>query len=187
MGAARETKPVIPAYLDMLDSQRETAFAALDGLSDEQVWQRPGKNEWCIGELLDHNYLLFASTLPYVRLAWRLFSWLGKRFSNRLYENNIPDLYRDGKFPMWVGFLWTPRYNPQKRIPVEDLKSELRELHGKVRSFYEGKDEDVLGNLAVFDPYFGWLNLITTLRLGCYHDQLHYEDVIKLANSFKDW
>jgi hypothetical protein len=63
------------------------------------------------------------------------------------------------------------------------LAEELRSLHWNIRGFYQGKDEAVLGNLAVYDPYFGWLNLIVTLRLGIYHDQLHYEDVIRLAEG----
>lgn len=43
----------------------------------------------------------------------------------------------------------------------------------------------VLGNISIFDPYFGWLNLMVTLRLGFYHDQLHYEDVLKQAATMK--
>lgn len=36
-------------YLDLLDSQRKAVFAVLDGLSEEQIWQRPAPNEWCEG------------------------------------------------------------------------------------------------------------------------------------------
>jgi len=68
---------VIPTYLDVLDEQRETMFASLSGLSEDQIWQRPARGEWCIGEILDHNILLIASTLPYVRFAWRFFHRLG--------------------------------------------------------------------------------------------------------------
>lgn len=176
---------VLPTYLDLLDLQRETTFAALSGLSNEQVWQRPDVKEWCIGEILNHNYLLMASIMPYVHFAWRFFSWYGERSRSKPYKKDIPDLYRDGNFPMWVGFLWTPRHNPKKRVPIDKLKDDLRELHRNIRNFYEGKDEDVLGNISVYDPYFGWLNLVITLRLGIYHDQLHYDDVIDLAKSLK--
>jgi hypothetical protein len=31
----------VSQYLDLLDSQREAAFAACDELSDAQIWQRP--------------------------------------------------------------------------------------------------------------------------------------------------
>ena len=177
---------VIPSYLDLLDRQREAALDALDGLSEDQIWQRPAPKEWSIGEILNHNYLLTASTMPYARFAWRWLRWLGVRRRQRPYKTEIADLYRDGKFPMWVGFLWTPRHNARKPIPVEQLKQELRDHHAEIREFYTGKDEDILGHVYLFDPYFGLLNLIETLRLGIYHDQLHYDDVFKLVEGFKE-
>jgi hypothetical protein len=86
---------------------------------------------------------------------------------------------------MWAGFLWSPKYTPEKPVLLERLVGELREEHAQVRAFYTGKDEALLGNVFVFDPLFGFLNLIVTLRIGIYHDQLHYEDVIALAADFK--
>jgi hypothetical protein len=176
---------VIFQYLDMMDFQRETALAALEGLTDAQLWERPEPKEWSIGEILDHNYLLIASMLPAVHWLWRLLGWYGRLKRNRRYATEIGDVYRDPKFPQWVGFLWTPRFNRRKPVPLEALKSETREIHAMVRAFYEYKDEDVLGNLYLYDPVFGWCNLIVTLRIGIYHDQLHYDDVVKLAHKFK--
>lgn len=180
----KNSAPVVPAYLDLLDIQRESALALLDDLTEDQVWQRPSPKEWCIGEILNHNYLLISSTMPYARFVWKNFRWYGERKRHRPYQTEIPDLYRTGKFPMWVGFLWTPRFNPSKRTPSVRLKADLRLLHQEVRDFYTGKDEAVLGNIKLYDPYFGFLNLILTLRLGIYHDQLHYEDVILQAKYF---
>ena len=68
---------------------------------------------------------------------------------------------------------------------LEVLKSETRNLHMKIRKFYNDKDEDLLGNLYLYDPLFGWCNLIVTLRIGIYHDQLHYDDVRRQAEQFK--
>lgn len=175
----------VPQYLDLLDSQRESAFAALEGITDSQLWQRPAPKEWSIGEILDHNYLLIASFYPVLQWIWRLAGWYGRLRRGRPYKTEIEDLYRDPKFPQWVGFLWTPRHNNRKPVSFKQLKSELRTLHAGVRRFYEGKDEDVLGNLYLYDPLFGWCNLIVTLRIGVYHDQLHYDDVIKQAGQFK--
>lgn len=176
---------VIPRYLDLLDTQRESAFDELHGLTDGQLWQRPAPKEWSIGEILNHNYLLIASFYPLSRWIWKQNGWYGSRRRNRPYAREIGDLYRDPKFPQWVGFMWTPRYNTRKPVSLEQLKSELRALHANVRAFYEGKDEDVLGNLYLYDPLFGWCNLIVTLRIGIYHDQLHYDDVFELAAGFK--
>lgn len=175
----------IAQYLDLLDAQRESAFTALTGLTDSQLWQRPAPKEWSIGEILDHNYLLIASFLPMVKWIWSLGGWYGRLCRNRPYQTDIADLYRDPKFPQWVGFLWTPRYNHRKRVSCRQLQSELRTLHKNVRTFYESKDEKVLGNLYLYDPLFGWCNLIVTLRIGIYHDQLHYDDVLKQVTAFK--
>lgn len=172
---------VVSEYLDLMDSQRESAFAALDGITDSQLWQRPAPKEWSIGEILDHNDLLFTSFLPVIQWLWKLSGWYGRLRRDRPYKTEIEDLYRSPKFPHWVGFLWTPRHNTRKPVSREALKTEIRTLHANVRQFYEGKDEDILGNLHLYDPVFGWCNLIITLRISIYHDQLHYDDIFKQA------
>ena len=180
------TISVIPTYLDLLDRQREAAFAALEGLSDAQIWQRPAPKAWSLGEIIDHNYLLTASFLPLVQWTWNSFGWYGRLRRHKPYATEIDNVYRRQSFPMWVGFLWTPRYNPRKPVPLAQLKAENRALHAKIRAFYTGKDEAVLGNLYLYDPVFGLINLIVTLRIGIYHDQLHFEDVIKMAAGLKE-
>jgi hypothetical protein len=173
-------------YLDLLDSQRESTFAILQDLTNTQLWQRPAPKKWSIGEILNHNYLLSASFLPIAASMWKLNGWYGRLRRNRPYKAEIEDAFRDPKFPHWVGYLWRPRYNTRKSVPLEALKNETRTLHAEVRKFYEHKDEDVLGNLYLYDPWFGWCNLIVTLQIGIYHDQLHYEDVIKQAEQLKN-
>ncbi|MEN9564673.1 MAG: hypothetical protein RIR73_2917 [Chloroflexota bacterium] len=168
-----------------MDSQRESVFAVLDGLTDAQLWERPAPKEWSIGEILDHNFLLMASSYPILKFMWAWLGWYGQMKRNRPYQTEIGDVYRDPKFPQWVGFMWTPRFNPRKPVSLQQLKTEIRDLHTNLRQFFEGKDEDVLGNLYIYDPVFGWCNLIVTLRIGIYHDQLHFDDVLKQAAAFK--
>jgi len=138
----------------------------LEGLIDSQLWQRPAPKEWSIGEILDHNYLLVASMCPIVKWIWRWNGWYGRLRRNRPYQTEIEDLYRSPKFPHWVGFLWTPRHNTRKPLPSESLKTETRTLHADICKYYEGKDQDVLGNLYLYDPFFGRCNLIVTLRIA---------------------
>lgn len=178
--------PVLQEYLDLLDNQREQTFRSLENITPDQLWQRPEPKEWCIGEILNHNVLLFRSVFPMVRFAWRFFHWTGKLLRNRDYKTDIEDPYRKKRFPMWTGFIWTPKYTPDNPIPLDKLVSELRLEHAQVRKFYTGKDEAMLGNVFLFDPLFGFINLIVTLRIGIYHDQLHYDDVIALAREFKE-
>ena len=175
----------IPSFLDLMDFQCESAFSAIEGLTVSQFWQRPAPREWSIGEIFDHNYVLTASMLSAVKWMWDLMSWYAKLRRHRPYKTEIDDLYRNPTFPHWVGFLWTPRFNTRKPVPLEMIKSETREIHAKVREFYGNKDEAILGNSYLYDPVFGWCNLIVTLRIGIYHDQLHYEDAIKQAGQFK--
>jgi hypothetical protein len=179
------TDNVIAGYLDLMDSQRQTTFAALSGVSDSQIWRRPARKEWCIGEILDHNNRLYDTFYPMVKSLWTWFRWYGNWKRARPYPTEIQDVYRSPGFPHWVGFMWPPKHTPAKPVPLDVLKLETEALHGRVREFYTGKDPDVLGNLYLFDPLFGWCNLITTLRIGIYHDQLHYEDVLKLAAGMK--
>ena len=179
------TELVVDSYLDLLDVQREQAFAALDGLTDDHIWQRPAPKEWSIGEILNHNTLVLASMLPYARFAWRYLRWLGERRKHRPYRTEIRDVYRTGRFPMWVGFLWTPRHSSREPVPLEQLKDNLRSLHAEARAFYENKDQSILGHIHVFDPLIGRPNLIQALRVGIYHDQLHYDDVHKLASELQ--
>jgi hypothetical protein len=54
-----------------------------------------------------------------------------------------------------------------------------------VHPTYNGKDKDMLGNVYLYDPVFGWCNLIVTLRIGIYHDQLHFDDVLKLIQTIE--
>ena len=174
---------VVDDYLNLMDSQRESIFTALDGITDDHLWKSPAPKEWSIGQLLNHNYLLVASTLPYVKWVWKHFHKRGERQRNRSYPTKINDVYREPGFPMWVGFLWKPRYSERNPVPFDQLKKEIRSLHSDVRAFYEGKDEAVLGNVFVYDPLFGRINLIVTLRIGIYHDQLHFDDILKMVSK----
>jgi hypothetical protein len=179
----KQSNPVIAQYLDLMDTQREQVFSLIAGISHEALWQRPAPKEWCIGEILHHNIMLLESIFPVVRVSWRFFNWTGRLLKSRPYRTTIKDPYRKKLFPHWVGFLWNPKYTPEKPVSFERLIEETRDVHQEIRSFYEDKEVAMLGNVFVFDPLFGFINLIVTLRIGIYHDQLHYEDVVKIVNG----
>ena len=179
------TEDVIQEYLDLLDAQRQAAFAALDGLSEEQIWWRPAPKEWCVGEILSHTVRFLDSFLPGLRFMWRFFGWFGRLRRKRPYAVEIEDPYKRPSFPMWSGFLWAPRHKPEKPVSLEALKAEVEAVHGRLRAFYTGKDPDVLGNIYAYDPAIGVMNLVTGLKVGIYHDQLHYDDLIEMAATIK--
>lgn len=177
---------VVSEYLGLMDAQREAAFAALEGLSEAQIWQRPAPKDWCIGEILDHNVRLFASVLPGLKIGWALLGWYGRLQRKRPYPTEIDNVYKRPTFPMWTGFLWKPKYNPKRPARLVVLQEATQAVHRRAQEFYEGKALDLLGNIYGYDPVIGVVNLIQTLKVGVDHDQLHYEDVIKLAGSLKD-
>jgi hypothetical protein len=174
---------IVEEYLDLLDGQREAVFASLEGLSEEQIWQRPAPGEWCVGEILSHTARVSASFLSLLQTAWTLGRWYGRLRRNRSYAVEIDNVYRRPGFPMWTGFLWPPRHHPGKPVPLAVLRAEVESVHRRARAFYSGKDQEVLGNVAVYDPAIGVANLVTALKVGIDHDQLHYDDVLKMAGS----
>lgn len=104
---------VLSSYFALLDAQRESALSALAGLTEAQLWRRPAPKEWSIGEILDHNYLLFASIYPIVKWTWKLNGWYGRLQRRRPYRTEIDDLYRSPMFPQWVGFMYTALQSPK--------------------------------------------------------------------------
>jgi hypothetical protein len=106
----------IAVYLDRLDTQRQAVLASLDGLTEDQIWQRPAPKEWCIGEILSHTERFFSSFLPGLRFIWRFLGWYGRLRRQRPCAVEIENVYKRPNFPMWTGFLWTPRHNPQKPV-----------------------------------------------------------------------
>jgi hypothetical protein len=178
-----QAEDIVSEYLDLLYSQREAVFAALGGLSEEQVWRRPVPKEWCIGEILSHTVRFLNSFLPGLRFMWACFGWFGGLRRNHPYPIEIENVYKRPNFPMWTGFLWTPRHTPRKPVPLATLRGEVESVHGRIRAFYTDKDLDLLGNIYAYDPAVGVVNLITALKVGIDHDQLHYDDLFKLARS----
>ena len=176
---------VIVEYLDLLDAQRRAVFAALDGLGEEQIWQRPAPKEWCAGEIISHTVRFLDSFQPGLRFMWRSFGWFGRLRRKRPYAVEIENVYKRPSFPMWTGFLWAPRHNPEKPVSLAELKAEAESTHSRVRSFYTGKDPDVLGNVYAYDPAIGVVNLITGLKVCIDHDRLHYDDLIEMAASLQ--
>jgi hypothetical protein len=43
----------------------------------------------------------------------------------------------------------------------------------------------VLGNIYAYDPAVGVFNLIQALKVSVDHDQLHFDDVIKMAAKLR--
>jgi hypothetical protein len=177
--------PIVPTYLDLMNRQTNEIFSEVKKLSKEQLWQRPSPKEWSAGEILNHNHLMLKTSFQAILFSWNLFHGLAKLLRNRSYASETDNIYLRKRFPMWVGFMWRPIYTPRNPVPLATLKTEAKDLQTHIRGFYSGMDEDLLGNVYIYDPIFGRVNLIVMLRIGIYHDELHYTDIRKMVNALK--
>lgn len=171
----------VQAYLDLLDAQRQQIFAQLEAIPAERLWRRPEPGEWSIGEILDHTRLLNRSWRRIFQVAWPLLSPLGRLRRHKSYETEIDDVYARPNFPMSVGWLWKPKYKPADNISLTQLQQEVAGEHRRIRRWYEAREEAVLGHVNLYDPVIGWVNLVQALRIGVYHDALHYRDVARMC------
>lgn len=168
---------IILTYFEMMDRQRDMLFNVLDGLGEEELWQRPTPEEWSIGENLDHLRVINSSTLTLFKFTWTLLLPLAKLQRNKPYQTDIDNVYKRQGFPLNTGWIWSPKYTPNKPTSLQDLMGNLTNVHQDVKEFYIGKELDLLGHVSLWDPVMGWLNLIRALRVGLYHDGLHIEQI----------
>ena len=176
---------IVHEYLDLMDRQREISFKELVGLPEVFLWDCPQSGGWCIGQILDHTRVTNASFLSFLRLGWFIGRTPASWRRNKPYAVEIDNVYRRPNFPMNVGWLWPPRHSPEKPVGLAELSKSLAHVHAQYRLFYSAKDPDILGHVTLYDPAIGRLNMIQALRVGLYHDQLHYEDALKLADEIK--
>lgn len=167
----------VKKYLDLMDWQRQQVFVQLADISVERLWQRPAQGEWSIGEILDHTRVLNRSFRRIFGFVWLVMMPIGYLLRNKPYETEIDDVYARPGFPMNVGWLWAPKHRPHKPVSLEQMEQETTIEHLKIRQWYECRDEKVLGHIKLYDPAIGWINLVQALRIGVYHDALHYRDI----------
>jgi hypothetical protein len=168
---------IVGEYLEQLTAQRLAIFAELDHIDEAMVWERPAPETWCIGEDLDHLRVINMSMLRFFRLAWAIEAPLVGWRCHKPYHADIDNVYKRPGFPLNVGWLWSPRYTPSSPVSLAVLRANLVDVHGEIARFYRDKEQDRLGQVRLFDPVIGWLNLIQGLRVGLYHDELHFESI----------
>lgn len=156
-----------------MDRPRKLLRFDLEAMPSAHLWQRAWSGEWSCSEIIDHMYRVNRSFLSLFRLAWpalRPWAFLRRRLPIDL---DIDNVYLRPDFPMRVGRMWPPRYTPTRPASLDSLFLQLQQLHADIRKFYAEKDPRLLGHVPLWDPAIGRLNLITALRVGVYHDELH--------------
>ncbi len=180
-----DKKNVVTVYLDLLDRQRNEVFSQLEQVDQDLLWKRLSPGKWSIGEQLDHTRAITRFMRRFITLIWPFLFLTGWLRRNRAYEADIDDVYERPGFPLNVGWLWPPKYTPDKPVPLSILKQALEDEHGKVKALYKSKPVEVLGNALLYDPAIGWLNLLQVLRVDIHHDAHHYRVVQEILKSLE--
>ncbi len=167
----------IAEYLDLLDAQREAIFDEMGDLREGVLWYRPGRRIWSIGEHLDHTRVINCFTRRLMIVYFPPASLFARWFRERPFQTEIDDPYKRPGFPMKVGWIWPPKYKPQRAVSVGFLHERLRREHAAYRYFFTTHSEQLLGHTVIADPVIGALNLVQWLRVQGYHDAHHYERV----------
>ena len=163
--------------LDLLDSQRREVLRRLDGIAEKHLWWRPEPDAWSIGENLDHARLAGRTFRRFLKGLWPLLKLTAWPVRRRPYPTKIDDVYERPGFPLSVGWVWSPRYTPARPAPLATLATNLEAEHNRMRAFYAGKDEHLLGHAWLWGPAMGAVNMIQALRVVAYHDAHHYRTV----------
>ena len=174
-------------FLDLYDTQLEQLIAMLAELPESRLWERPAPKKWCIGEVIDHTRKLNRFLRRLIVVGTPILMPLGRMRRHRPFEADIDDVYQRPGFPSQVGWIWSPGHTPKKPAPLAQLQAECAAEHEAIRRWYEARDEAVLGNVIVYDPTIGWINLVQTLRIGVYHDAHHFRAIAReLGREWED-
>jgi hypothetical protein len=171
---------VVTKYLNLMDVQRTELFESLVGIEPERLWERLNPKKWAPGEHIDHTRVFNQSGRRSFQVLWKMLSPIARVRGSRPYKVQIDNVYERPNMPSKVGVFWSPQYRPERPTTAENLHRLLAVEHNKIRQFYEDKEEQILGNVYLWDPPIGWLNLIQALRVGIHHDQHHYGAVRRL-------
>lgn len=175
----------VTQYLDAFDAQHARLFAMLSEVPEQRLWERPAPKKWCIGEHIDHTRVLNRFLRRLLWAATPVLSPIARMRGNRAFEPDIDNPFQKPGFPSQVGWLWWPRHTPKSPVTLERLRDETAAEHARLRTWFEARDEALLGHINIYDPVVGWINGIQTLRIGVHHDAHHFRAIARMVE--RDW
>jgi hypothetical protein len=177
MNSNDQAADAIRRWIDLMHTQRQGLFAMLEDLSPVELWAKPTREEWSIGENLDHLRVITYSWIGIIKLSWFTMRPIAILRRSKPVETGIDNVYRRPGFPQNVGWLWPPRFTPDRPAACEVLKENLVQAQAVVEQFYVSHDPLTLGHIKLYDPAIGLISLIQGLRVAVYHDEMHIEQV----------
>ncbi len=164
----------IEGHLNLLVRQRKAIFRDLSSIELADFWRRPAPGKWSAGEHLDHTCVLNIFCYRLLKTLWWGLSPVGRMRRSRDFPGDIENIYQQSNKFKKVGFLWPPRYDARRPLPIKAMHKRLARPHRLMENFYRSQPEDVLGNTYVWDPMIGVINYVQVLRIACHHDLHHY-------------
>jgi hypothetical protein len=170
----------IEDYLGVLETQRRSIFAEIEGLSTERLGRRPPSDKWSIGEHFEH--LLKAMRL--FRRTFRVLIPLGlpvaRLFKEKPYTTTVSDVHQER--PRKAPFLILPklRKDPKDYVLLSNLKQDLEQERIRLKQLFDDVDDDLAGHIKIWDGPLGWVNLLQELRTLIYHEEHHFNAIRRL-------
>lgn len=154
---------------------RREVLDAVDGLSDDQLNQKPAEGEWSPMEILEHLNLME--------------SYIAKNISRELASERNEKVIKK-PIQLTVSRMVkvdapAPVAPTGEFIPLQDMKSRLVKSRLLLDSIYEGTTEDVLESKSMKHPVFGKVPLVQWFPFIGLHEKRHLKQLEKTIEKIK--
>ncbi len=170
------------AALEVMDQARDQVLALIDGISQADSEKRSGPDEWSIGEVAHHLFLV--EKRHGQGMLDKLTQNQGENLDPEqvLAERPIPledmaDVAKSGKGKAPEGT------RPTHGLGLKELAEDLRQLRQETRSQLLPHRSRDLDEFWWAHPRFGPMTLYERIRLVGYHDLKHLAQMAKLDNA----
>jgi hypothetical protein len=170
--------------LDAIDGQREVVFARLNGISSDELWERPRNGRWSIGQNLEHLAKAMRTFRWVFALAYPLGLPFAAPFRRRQFARDIANPYADRPKPVNAPPGVRPRDRQTAPASLEQLLENKLKERQKFHNVLRGMHESIAGHIKVWDPPVGMVNLLQLARLVTHHEAHHFRFVHDLLDKY---
>jgi hypothetical protein len=176
---------ILQECLDTIDRQRQGVFARAQGISTEDLWQRPGNERWSIGQNLEH----LTKAMQLFRWAFALTYPVGLPFAvafrRKPFTSDIANPYEHRPKPVAAPLGVRPRDRRPTPLSLALLEQGLARQRDRFQVTLSGMHEAIAGHIKVWDPPVGMVNLLQLARLVAHHEAHHFRFVHDLLDRYE--
>ncbi|MDM5195663.1 DinB family protein [Bacillus hominis] len=167
----------IAKHFQTLYAQRSQFLSHLHSLSQEQLWYRPKKGKWSIGEHFYHLYLIARMLKVAIKFSFTLIPYAKLR-KNAPFATDIHDIYAEYKEKHGRGMKAPWILIPSKKIYYSMSAIELEKLLSRetdeIKKLVQNIEENIAGHIVFLDPIAHYPNLIQSIQLLAIHEKHHF-------------